>query len=289
MAEADLPARIICGSPTTSSASSPDGSSASPRCVQARDAAIPFKCLLRADQVTPAVARALRAAGCRTAWIGAESGSQRILDAMEKGTRVDQIANATGLLHGAGVEVGFFLQFGYPGETREDIERTLQMVRDCAPDDIGVSVSYPLPGHDVLRARQGAARAEAELGRLERPRDDVPRDLRARVLPRAARARARRVPRAQVARRRVARSSGVRGRRGRATSRAALSAPYHAVHGVAAAPASEPARAAGRRRAADAARPAADAAGRRRADRSSGAEVRTHVHESNAARAGRAR
>ncbi len=109
-------------------------------------AAIPFKCLLRADQVTPEVAGALGAAACRTAWIGAESGSQRVLDRMEKGIGVDQIARATRRLHDAGIDVGFFLQFGYPGETREDIERTLQLVRDCRPDDIGVSVSYPLPG-----------------------------------------------------------------------------------------------------------------------------------------------
>ena len=126
--------------------------------IAAQDAAVPFKCLLRADGVTEAIARALAAARCRTAWIGAESGSQRILDAMEKGTRVDQIADATRRLHAAGIEVGFFLQFGYPGETREDIERTLQMVRDCRPDDIGVSVSYPLPGtpfHERVRAQLG--------------------------------------------------------------------------------------------------------------------------------------
>jgi anaerobic magnesium-protoporphyrin IX monomethyl ester cyclase len=59
------------------------------------------------------------------------------------------------------VAVGFFLQFGYPGETRDDIERTLQMVRDCAPDDIGVSVSYPLPGTTFHR------RVEAQLGRKQ--------------------------------------------------------------------------------------------------------------------------
>src|SRR5207249_4833021 len=123
-----------------------------------RDAVIPFKCLLRADQVTAAVADALRAAGCRTAWLGAESGSQRILDAMEKGTRVEQIADATRLLRDAGIEVGFFLQFGYPGETRADIERTLEMVRTCAPDDIGVSVSYPLPGTTFYQ------RVQAQLG-----------------------------------------------------------------------------------------------------------------------------
>ena len=126
-----------------------------------RGAAIPFKCLLRADQVTAASARALRDAGCRTAWLGAESGSQRILDAMEKGTRVEQIAAATRLLRDARIEVGFFLQFGYPGETREDIDRTLEMVRACAPDDIGVSVSYPLPGTTFYQ------RVQAQLGQKQ--------------------------------------------------------------------------------------------------------------------------
>jgi anaerobic magnesium-protoporphyrin IX monomethyl ester cyclase len=112
----------------------------------AHQAVVPFKCLLRADGVTEPIARALASAGCRTAWIGAESGSQRILDAMEKGTRVEQIEHATRLLRAHGIEVGFFLQFGYPGEGREDIQQTMAMVDRCRPDDIGVSVSYPLPG-----------------------------------------------------------------------------------------------------------------------------------------------
>ncbi len=111
-----------------------------------QNAVVPFKCLLRADGVTPRVVSALASAGCQTVWIGAESGSQRVLDAMEKGTRVDEIETATTLLRAAGIEVGFFLQFGYPGERMDDIQRTLEMVRRCRPDDIGVSVSYPLPG-----------------------------------------------------------------------------------------------------------------------------------------------
>ncbi|HEV8318075.1 MAG TPA: glycosyltransferase [Vicinamibacterales bacterium] len=126
-----------------------------------RGVKVPFKCLLRADGVTDAIARSLQLAGCRTAWIGAESGSQRILDAMEKGTRVDQIVMATRRLHAVGIEVGFFLQFGYPGEAGEDIERTLRMVRDCRPDDIGVSVSYPLPGtpfYERVKAQLGEKR-----------------------------------------------------------------------------------------------------------------------------------
>lgn len=111
------------------------------------DAAIPFKCLGRVDLlVKDDTIDALRRAGCRSVWVGAESGSQRILDAMDKGTTVEQIYEATRRLRQSGINVGFFLQYGYSGETREDIEKTLQMVKDCMPDDIGISVSYPLPG-----------------------------------------------------------------------------------------------------------------------------------------------
>jgi anaerobic magnesium-protoporphyrin IX monomethyl ester cyclase len=110
------------------------------------NAVIPFKCLQRADLVNEKTASALAKAGCKTVWIGAESGSQKILDAMDKGDKVEDIYRAANLLRENGIEVGFFLQFGYPGETWEDVQKTLKMVRECAPDDIGISVSYPLPG-----------------------------------------------------------------------------------------------------------------------------------------------
>jgi anaerobic magnesium-protoporphyrin IX monomethyl ester cyclase len=89
---------------------------------------------------------ALARAGCDTIWVGAESGSQKILDAMDKGTKVEQIYEATRLMKKHGIKPAFFLQFGYLEETKEDIEATLKMVTDLMPHDIGVSVSYPLPG-----------------------------------------------------------------------------------------------------------------------------------------------
>ncbi len=116
------------------------------RLAQEAGAIVPFKCLQRADLVNEKIAASLARAGCRTVWIGAESGSQKILDAMDKGDAVGDIYTAVSLLHRHGIEVGFFLQFGYPGETWEDIQLTLKMVRECLPDDIGISVSYPLPG-----------------------------------------------------------------------------------------------------------------------------------------------
>src|SRR5207247_1602518 len=110
-------------------------------------AVIPFKCLSRADLLLHGDTIAqLSRSGCETVWIGAESGSQKILDAMEKGTTIEQIYESSKRLRERGMRVGFFLQYGYPGETQADIEQTLQMVKDCKPDDIGISISYPLPG-----------------------------------------------------------------------------------------------------------------------------------------------
>jgi anaerobic magnesium-protoporphyrin IX monomethyl ester cyclase len=88
---------------------------------------------------------ALAESGIETVWVGAESGSQKILDAMDKGTTVEQIIRATTLLKQKGIRVGHFLQFGYLGETQQDIEATQNMVLNLMPDEIGISVSYPLP------------------------------------------------------------------------------------------------------------------------------------------------
>jgi len=89
---------------------------------------------------------ALAQSGAETVWVGAESGSQKILDAMDKGTTIEEIHTATKLLKKNNIRVAFFLQFGYPGETKEDINKTVEMVLTLMPDEIGISVSYPLPG-----------------------------------------------------------------------------------------------------------------------------------------------
>ncbi|BAO75186.1 B12-binding domain-containing radical SAM protein [Winogradskyella sp. PG-2] len=89
---------------------------------------------------------ALAESGLEEVWVGAESGSQAILDAMDKDTTVEQIYEATRLLKEKDVRVAFFIQFGYLGETKEDIAKTIAMIKELVPDNIGVSVSYPLPG-----------------------------------------------------------------------------------------------------------------------------------------------
>jgi radical SAM superfamily enzyme YgiQ (UPF0313 family) len=114
--------------------------------VEKLGAQIPFKMQSRCDLMTRDTVSALKRAGCREVWMGAESGSQRILDAMEKDIRVEEIYAARENLAHHGIKAGFFLQFGYRGEKWEDIQATVRMVRETRPDDVGVSVSYPLPG-----------------------------------------------------------------------------------------------------------------------------------------------
>jgi radical SAM superfamily enzyme YgiQ (UPF0313 family) len=131
---------------------------------------IRFKCLSRADLVLRDGAVAdLARAGCDIVWLGAESGSQKILDAMDKGLTVEQIEEATRRLKAAGIRVGHFIQFGYSGEGFADIARTIGMIRKTRPDEIGISVSYPLPGtafYDRVKEEFRAKRNWSDSGDL---------------------------------------------------------------------------------------------------------------------------
>jgi anaerobic magnesium-protoporphyrin IX monomethyl ester cyclase len=116
-------------------------------CLEKEKLSFRFKIQARADLLLQEnYIRDLARAGCENAWMGAESGSQKILDAMDKGTTVEQIYKATYLLKKYKIHPSFFIQFGYPGETKEDITKTIRMINHLVPYEIGISVSYPLPG-----------------------------------------------------------------------------------------------------------------------------------------------
>jgi radical SAM superfamily enzyme YgiQ (UPF0313 family) len=107
---------------------------------------IPFECITRADRVNEKVAETLAALGCFRVWIGSESGSQRILDAMERGVKVEQVQQAVALCKRNGIQTGMFLMWGYDGEEIEDVEATVEHVRQCRPDTFFTTVSYPIRG-----------------------------------------------------------------------------------------------------------------------------------------------
>ena len=129
--------------------------------MEAKDAILPFKIQSRADLMTETTVSALRRAGCTEVWMGVESGSQQVLDAMDKGLQVSGVTGARKLLADAGINACYFLQFGYPGETWEDIQQTVELVRSSRPNDVGISLSYPLPGtifYEQVRAQLGSKR-----------------------------------------------------------------------------------------------------------------------------------
>ncbi len=111
-----------------------------------RDAAVPFKIQSRADLMTEETVENLKAAGCVEVWMGVESGSQAVLNAMDKGLSLPAVIAARACLGRAGIRACFFLQFGYPSETWAELQETIAFVRETRPHDIGVSFSYPLPG-----------------------------------------------------------------------------------------------------------------------------------------------
>ncbi len=127
-------------------------------CLHEENGSVPFMIQTRADLCSERMAAALAHAGCAEAWIGAESGSQRVLDRMNKGTTVEALIDARERLGRHGIRVGFFIQLGYLDEQLGDLLKTRELIERARPDDVGVSVAYPLPGtrfYDEVKAQLG--------------------------------------------------------------------------------------------------------------------------------------
>jgi radical SAM superfamily enzyme YgiQ (UPF0313 family) len=107
---------------------------------------IPFECISRADRLNAEMLDLLAELGCFRVWIGSESGSQRILDAMDRGVKVEQVQQAVALTRERGIESGMFLMWGYEGEELDDIEATIKHVSKTKPDIFFTTVSYPIKG-----------------------------------------------------------------------------------------------------------------------------------------------
>lgn len=161
--------------------------------LQRRAVSIPFECISRADRISESVADLLADLHCFRVWIGSESGSQRVLDAMHRGVRVEQVQRAIGLCKTRGIQTGMFLMWGYEGEEEEDIQATIRHVKQSNPDTFLTTVAYPIRGtpyfervqHRVVSARKWAEGSDRDFqlrGRHSRRYyQNVDRLLRAEV------------------------------------------------------------------------------------------------------------
>ncbi|MFZ0892486.1 MAG: radical SAM protein [Thermoplasmata archaeon] len=117
---------------------------------------IKFECLARVDLLKPDLLKRMRAAGLQRVYVGVESGSQKMLDLMNRGTRLSQVERTAQALRDEGIRQFWFLMLGYPGETLEDIEATLQLFRRFSPEEYSVSIAVPIPGtrfHEAVKAK----------------------------------------------------------------------------------------------------------------------------------------
>lgn len=111
---------------------------------------IKYECITRADRMNEDVIKTMKETGCFRVWIGAESGSQRIIDAMDRRVKVEQVREMIQLAKKHGIETGTFIMLGYPGETENDIEETISHLKKSNPDLFTITVAYPIRGTELF-------------------------------------------------------------------------------------------------------------------------------------------
>jgi len=114
--------------------------------MERRRCRVPFECISRPERIDEAVADALASLGCSRLWLGSESGSQRVLDAMDRRITLDQVHTATRLLQARRIEVGMFIMLGYEGEEFGDLAETVAQLKQLRPDVFLTTVAYPIKG-----------------------------------------------------------------------------------------------------------------------------------------------
>ncbi|HRE46770.1 MAG TPA: radical SAM protein [Aggregatilineales bacterium] len=119
--------------------------------VAKRDAAIPFECLSRVNLVDVPMLTALKDIGCQKIYFGAESGSQKVLNAMKKGSKVEQIYRAAEACRQVGIHVYYFMMVGYPGEDMDDLYQSVKLLTETVPDSFSTTIAYPLPGTEFYQ------------------------------------------------------------------------------------------------------------------------------------------
>jgi radical SAM superfamily enzyme YgiQ (UPF0313 family) len=116
-----------------------------------RDLKINYECITRADRLNEEVISMLKDSGCFRVWIGAESGSQKIINAMDRRVDVEQVREMIKLTRRYGIETGTFIMLGYPGETEKDIEETIEHLKGSNPDYFTITIAYPIKGTEFYQ------------------------------------------------------------------------------------------------------------------------------------------
>jgi len=116
-----------------------------------QNAQIRFECITRAERLNEEILRLLKEAGCFRIWIGAESGSQKIIDLMDRRVDVNHVKKMIQDTNALGIETGTFIMLGYPGETEEDIYTSIQYLKEANPTHYTITIAYPIKGTSLYQ------------------------------------------------------------------------------------------------------------------------------------------
>jgi len=111
-----------------------------------RQVFIPYEIITRADRLNENIIKILKETGCFRVWIGAESGSQKIIDAMDRRVDVKEVREMIIKTKEYGIEAGTFIMLGYPGENKADIKETIRHLKISDPSYYTVTLAYPIKG-----------------------------------------------------------------------------------------------------------------------------------------------
>lgn len=117
--------------------------------IDKRGLRIQYECITRADRMNEAVIELLKRSGCVQVWVGAESGSQAVIDAMDRRVDVQRVRDMIKAARSAGIGTGTFIMLGYPGEREEDILQTVEHLKESSPDVFTITVAYPISGTEL--------------------------------------------------------------------------------------------------------------------------------------------
>lgn len=118
--------------------------------INERNLKIKYECITRADRLSEEVIKVLKTSGCFRVWIGAESGSQKVIDLMDRRVDVKQVREMIKLAQKYGIQAGTFIMVGYPGETEDDIEETITHLKVSNPEYFTITVAYPIKGTELF-------------------------------------------------------------------------------------------------------------------------------------------
>ncbi len=134
----------------------------------------PFECIARADRCDREQVQLLAELGCSRCWIGAESGSQRLLDAMKRGVKRERVAEVVNQMRQAGIRTGMFFMWGFQGEELLDVLETVDLAQVCLPDVALTTIAYPIKGTVFHQALEREARLGSEPDFLAGTDRDIP-------------------------------------------------------------------------------------------------------------------